>query len=84
MPTFECSSQLLIEHSSPDLQETMCAVRRPPHLLLFDEPFADYLVDSGLNEPRRNRLAVPMTIGGIRDYRHIRCDVVYELLEFLL
>jgi hypothetical protein len=62
----------------------MCAVRRPPHLLLFDEPFANYLVDSGLNEPGRDRLTVPMTIRVVRDCRHIRCDVVHELFEFLL
>jgi hypothetical protein len=55
MPTFECTSQLLIEHPGPDLKETMCAAGRPPHLLLFDEPFADYLIDSGLNEPGRDR-----------------------------
>jgi hypothetical protein len=62
----------------------MCAAGRRPHLLLFDEPFADYLIDSGLNEPGRDRLTMPVAIGIIRDYCHIRCNVIHELFEFLL
>jgi hypothetical protein len=62
----------------------MCAVRCPRHLLLLDEPLADYLVDGRLDKSGRNRLAVPMTIGVIRDRRHVGRYVVHELIEFLL
>src|ERR1700732_398267 len=84
MPALEVASQLLIEHSRPDLQEFMRALRCPAHLLFFDEALADNLVDGGLNESSRDGFAVPMAIGIIRDRRHVARDVVHELVEFLL
>jgi hypothetical protein len=84
MPAIEVRSQLLIEHSGPDLHQPMCAVRRPPHLLLLDEPLADHLVDRGLDEPGGNWLAVSVTIGVVRDRLQVRGNVVHELFELLL
>jgi hypothetical protein len=47
----------------------MCTGHRPSHLLLLDEPLADDLVDGRLDKAGRDRLAVPVTIGVIRDRR---------------
>src|SRR5450631_1858958 len=44
----------------------MRTARRPPHLLLFDHPFGDQLIDGGFNEPRRDPFlaAIPLAIVG--------------------
>jgi hypothetical protein len=71
VPALEVTAELLIEHTGSNLQQSMCAVRCPPHLLLLDKPLADYLIDGGLDKSGCNRLAVPMTIGVVWDRRHI-------------
>jgi hypothetical protein len=70
MPALEVASQLLIEHTGSDLQQPMCAVRCPPHLLLLYEPLADYLVDGRLDKAGRDGLAVPVTVGDRRTPRY--------------
>jgi hypothetical protein len=45
MPALEVGSQLLIEHAGSYLQQPMCAVWCPPHLLFLDEMLTDHLVD---------------------------------------
>ena len=62
----------------------MCAGHRPSHLLLFDEPLADDLVDGRLDKAGRDWLAVPVTVGVIRDRCHIGIYVVHEFFEFVL
>jgi len=84
MPALEVGSQLLIEHTGSYLQQPMCAVWCPPHLLFLDEAFAEHLVDRRFDEPSGNRLAVPMTISVIRYRRHVARDVIHEFLEFFL
>jgi hypothetical protein len=39
----------VVEDSGADLEQGVGAVWCPPHLLLFDHAFADYLVDGGLD-----------------------------------
>jgi hypothetical protein len=34
-----------VEYFNPDLQQEVSANKRPLHLLLFDEAFADHLID---------------------------------------
>src|ERR1019366_3454769 len=84
MPALEVGSQLLIEHTGSYLQQSMCAVWCPPHLLFLDEAFADHLVDRRFDELSGNRLAVPMTISVIRYRRHVARHVIHEFLEFFL
>jgi hypothetical protein len=67
MPTFEVASQLLTEHAGSHLEQPMCTGHRPSHLLFLDEPLADYLVDGWLDKSSRNRLAVPVPVGVVRN-----------------
>src|SRR5450631_2431392 len=59
----------------------MRTARRPPHLLLFDHPFGDQLIDGGFNEPRRDPFlaAIPLAIVG--DPGTIVDNVPVELSE---
>jgi hypothetical protein len=55
----------------------MRAGRRPPHLLLLDEPLADDLVDGGLDKPSGDWLAVSVSIRIVRaDYRNVLIGAV--------
>src|ERR1039457_5273118 len=84
MPGLEVITQLLIEHAGSDLEQPMCTGHRPSHLLLLDEPLADDLVEGRLDKAGRDGLAAPMTIGVIRDRRHVGHYVVHEFLKFIL
>jgi hypothetical protein len=50
VPTPEDFFQFVVEDLGPRLQQEMCSTKGPLHLLLLDEPPADYLVDRRLNE----------------------------------
>src|SRR5258708_29883958 len=50
VPPPEEPFQFVIENLGPCLQQEMCSTEGPLHLLLLDEPPADYLVDRRLNE----------------------------------
>jgi hypothetical protein len=45
IPATEDFLQIVVEHTSPSLQEEMCAFGRPLHLLSLDEALADDLID---------------------------------------
>ena len=52
IPALVNGLQLVIEHFGTDLDEQMCTPFRPAHLLLFDKPFADNVIDSRFHERR--------------------------------
>jgi hypothetical protein len=58
-------------HAGSHLEQLMRTGHRPSHLSLLDEPLADALVDGRLDKAGRDGLAVPMTIGVIRERRHV-------------
>ena len=60
MPALKITVQLLIEHSSPDLQQLVGARWGPALLLFLHKPLADNFVDGGLDEAGRDGLAVPV------------------------
>ena len=46
----EVAGKLVVKDAGADLQQQVGAARGPAHLLFFDHPLADDLVDRGLGE----------------------------------
>jgi hypothetical protein len=45
VPATERGAQVIIQHLHPHLEQSMCPLLRPPHLLLLHHPLAHYLID---------------------------------------
>lgn len=55
----------------------------PAHLLAFDKPFADHLINCGFHKPGRDRFPVPVAITIIGNESVIGLKVVREILYCL-
>ena len=53
------------------------------HLLTFDKPFADHLIDCGFHKTRGYLFSVPIAITIIGDERVVGLDVASEILHCL-
>jgi hypothetical protein len=53
----------------------------PAHLLAFDKPFADHLIDCGFYKPRRDLFPVPIAITIISRWREIGTRALFKDLE---
>jgi MmgE/PrpD N-terminal domain len=62
IPALEDGTQLPVERLHARLQQQMRTEFGPLHLLFFTESFAHHLLDRGLHETRRDRLAVAISL----------------------
>jgi hypothetical protein len=58
----EIAIEGVVEDASAQLHEQVDATRRPLHLMLFGEALGDNLVDGGLDEGRRDCLAIALAL----------------------
>jgi hypothetical protein len=61
----------------------VCASRRPLHLLLFDEPLADNLINRRFDKRGTNRFALTVAFPEVRNEFDVVSNVGLELAEVL-
>jgi hypothetical protein len=61
----------------------MCSFRRPPHLLLFDHPLADHLINGGLHKAGSDPFPIAIALAIVGDELLVIGDVSLKLLRFL-
>ena len=61
----------------------MCAPRRPLHLLLFDEPLADDLINRRFDKRGTNRFALTVAFPEVWNKVDVVSDVGFELAKVL-
>jgi len=71
----EGTPQIVVQDLYAGLQQQVCAVTGPPHLLFLHKTLADHIAHGRFDKRRRNRLAVPITITVVRDKSLIGDDI---------
>jgi len=61
----------------------VCTPRRPLHLLLSDEPLADYLINRRFDKRCADRFALTVAFSEVRNEFDVVSDVGLELAEAL-
>ncbi len=79
VPPPEEPFQFVIENLGPCLEQEMCSTEGPLHLLLLDEPPADYLVDRRLNERRADPFSLSPSLAKVWNEVAVVLDVDLEL-----
>jgi hypothetical protein len=67
-----------VPHLGSDLQEEVGTSLAPSHLLFFDEPFAQHLVDGRFHKCRGNGFSLPVALSIIRKKGAVEHDVSLE------
>ena len=79
--------QIVIQNLYPSLQQQVCTLTCPPHLLFLYKTLADHLVHGRFNKRSGNRLAMPVTIAVVWDKslvgHYIAVKFFYCLYHFL-
>lgn len=81
LPSFEVRSELVIEHSAPDMQKSLRLLKAPGHLPPLDKALVDHLVYGRLAEAGCNRFPMAIGITIVHDEAPVVIQVDDELLE---
>src|SRR5216683_3613676 len=83
VPAMEGVGEVVVQDAGADLEQQVSPSGCPAHLLLFDHPLADNLVDGGLDEGTGNGLTRSIAFAVVRDPRSVGSDVAAKLTDRL-